>query len=125
MDPATGGSNRAEQTNARTAANATTTVAHENRSHEAASSHSPSDYLQNAVFKAMAAGCFKPEYRDVALLTQTLWSCLHGLVALHAVRAKQAGVTWKPIQTIVDACLETLLNGMLATAYQTAATWQR
>ena len=83
------------------------------------------DYLHRAIFKALAAGCFKPEYRDAALLAQTVWSCLHGVVALHMVRAQQPGVPWKPVQNILDFSLEALCNGLTMPSFQTPPTWRR
>jgi AcrR family transcriptional regulator len=85
----------------------------------------PYESLRRAVFKAMAAGCFKPEYRDVALLTQSLWSCLHGVVALHLVRAQQADVPWMPLQTILEMTLEAFCNGVTTPVHQVAPTWRR
>ena len=85
----------------------------------------PYEYLQRAIFKAMAAGCFKPEYRDVVLLTQSVWSCLHGVVTLHLVRAQQPAVAWKPVQSILEMSLEALFNGMTVPACQSAPTWRR
>ena len=83
------------------------------------------DYLHRAIFKAMAAGCFKPEYRDAALLAQTVWSCLHGVVALHMVRAQQPKVPWKPVQNILEFSLEALCNGLTVPSFQTSPTWRR
>lgn len=85
----------------------------------------PYDYLHRAIFKAMAAGCFKPEYRDVVLLAQSVWSCLHGVVALHLVRAQHPGVSWKPVQSILEMSLEALFNGMAVPSCQVPPTWRR
>ena len=70
------------------------------------------DFLYRAVFKAMAAGCFKPELLDVAALTQTFWSGLHGVVSLHLVRAKYPAVAWRPINTAKDLMIDCLINGL-------------
>ncbi len=86
---------------------------------------SPYEHLRQAIFKAMAAGCFKPEYRDVDLIAQTLWSCLHGIVALHLVRAQHSSITWKPIQNVVELSLESLLNGLATASCQIPPTWRR
>ena len=91
----------------------------------AAKESQPYDYLHRAAFRAMAAGCFKAEYRDVALLAQSVWSCLHGVVALHLVRAQHAGVSWKPVQSILEMSLEALFNGMTVPSYQVPPTWRR
>ncbi len=72
----------------------------------------PYDFLHSAVFKAMAAGCFKPQYRDVASIAQVIWSGLHGIVSLHLVRARYAAVNWRPVQTGFEMMIECLLNGL-------------
>ena len=83
------------------------------------------DHIHQAVFKAMAAGCFKPEYRDVGLLSQALWSCLHGIVALHLVRAQHREVSWKPVQHLAELSLEAFLNGLAQPSHQSPPTWRR
>ena len=92
---------------------------------KAAEEPGPYDFLQAAVFKATAAGIFKAEYRDVPLITQTLWAGLHGVVALHQVRAGHARVAWRPIQVQAEMMIECLLNGMILPALATGPAWRR
>ena len=84
----------------------------------------PQDFLREAVFKGLAAGIFKAEYRDVPLLTQTLWAGLHGVVALHQVRANHPTVAWRPVQTLTETLVECLLNGMVVPALATNPAWR-
>ena len=72
----------------------------------------PYDFLHNAVFKAMAAGCFKPQYRDVAIIAQVIWSGLHGVISLHLVRARYSAVSWRPVQNAAELMVECLLGGL-------------
>ena len=72
----------------------------------------PYEFLHRAVFKAMAAGCFQPQYRDVAMITQVIWSGLHGAISLHLVRTRYAAVTWRPVQAGADMMVECLLRGL-------------
>ncbi len=72
----------------------------------------PYDFLHTSVFKAMAAGCFKPQYREVASIAQVIWSGLHGVVSLHLVRARYSSVTWRPVQTGAEMMIECLLGGL-------------
>ena len=108
-------------------ANAARTAGAEAAGTEASTATEPPlyDYLHRAIFKALAAGCFKPEYRDAALLAQTVWSCLHGVVALHMVKAQQPQVPWKPVQSILEFSLEALGNGLTAPSCQMPPTWRR
>ena len=74
------------------------------------------DYLFSAVFKAMVAGCFRPEHRDVPLITQTLWGGLHGVVSLHLERARFPEVNWRPIQGTLETMVDLLLHGLTGRA---------
>ena len=74
------------------------------------------DFLHTAVFKAMAAGCFRPQYRDVAVIAQVIWSGLHGVVSLHLVRARYAAVNWRPVQTAVETMIDCLIQGLTSDA---------
>ena len=73
----------------------------------------PYGFLYGAVFKAMAAGCFRPEYREVAEIAQLLWHGLHGVVALHFVRGKYPAIAWKPINAAKETMIECLINGLV------------
>ena len=70
------------------------------------------DYLYSAVFKAMAAGCFRPEHRDVPLITQVLWGGLHGVVSLHLERTRFPNVDWRPTQASLETMVDILLHGL-------------
>ena len=70
------------------------------------------DFLHTAVFKAMAAGCFKPHYREVASIAQVIWSGLHGVVSLHLVRSRYTSLTWRPVQSGAEMMVECLINGL-------------
>ena len=83
----------------------------------------PHAFLQAAVFKGLAAGIFKAEYRDVPLLTQTLWAGLHGVIALHQVRTNHPAVAWRSVQTLTEMMIECLLNGMILPALATSPAW--
>ena len=72
----------------------------------------PYDFLHHAVFKAMAAGCFKPAYRDVAIIAQVIWSGLHGVISLHLLRARHPAVSWRPVQKVSELMVECLLSGL-------------
>ena len=73
---------------------------------------SPYNYLSSAVFKAMAAGCFHPEHRDVPLITQILWGGLHGVVSLHLERARFPDVIWRSTQETLETMVDLLLHGL-------------
>ncbi len=82
------------------------------------------DFLHSAVFKAMAAGVFRPEYRDIPLVTQSLWSGLHGVVSLYQVRSNHPQVAWRPIRTLAETTAECLVNGFLLPSLSKDPAWQ-
>ena len=82
------------------------------------------DFLHAAVFKAQAAGVFRPEYRDIALITQTLWSGLHGVVSLHQVRSNHPQVAWRPVQTLAETMVESLLHGLVLPSLSKNPPWR-
>ena len=82
------------------------------------------DFLHSAVFKAMAAGIFRPEYRDIPLITQSLWSGLHGVVSLHQVRSNHPKVAWRPIRSLAETTVECLVNGFLLPSLSKAPVWR-
>ena len=87
---------------------------------EAEPEESPYSFLHAAVFKAMAAGCFRPEYRDVAAIAQLLWSGLHGVTALRLVRAKHPHVPWKAVDASAQMMIDCLLTGLLSARHAAA-----
>ena len=85
----------------------------------------PYQFIRLVVFKAMAAGCFKAEYKDVDLLAQSLWSGLHGIILLHLSRAHHPEVPWRPAHTALDHFLETWWNGNAAGKHQHPSSWRQ
>ena len=81
-------------------------------------------FLQSAVFKAQAAGIFRPEYRHIALITQTLWSGLHGVVSLHQVRSNYPRVAWQPVQVLAETIVECLLHGLVLPTLSKNPPWR-
>ena len=82
------------------------------------------DFLSAAVFKAQAAGVFRPEYRDLALITQTLWNGLHGVVSLHQVRSNHPRVAWRPVQVLAETMVDCLLNGLVLPSQSKSPPWR-
>lgn len=82
------------------------------------------DFLQAAVFKAQAAGVFRPEYRDIALIAQTLWSGLHGVVSLHQVRSNHPRVAWRPVLVLAETVVECILNGLVLPSLSKNPPWR-
>ena len=69
--------------------------------------------LQALVRGALGAGVFREEYQDVDLISQTLWSGLHGVISLQIAKAHDNWIEWAPMEQRTRAMLESLLRGLL------------
>jgi len=69
--------------------------------------------LQALVRGALGAGVFREEYQDVDLISQTLWSGLHGVISLQIAKAHDNWIEWRPMEQRTRAMLESLLRGLL------------
>jgi AcrR family transcriptional regulator len=71
-------------------------------------------FLRQTVEQAAAAGRLWPEFADVDLATQTLWSVAHGIASLQITAGNDPWVDWRPIDVRARAGLGAVLRGMLA-----------
>lgn len=69
--------------------------------------------LRSSVQEARDQGLFKPEFEDVELITQILWSGSHGVVSLHLTRTGEGYVPWRPIEERVAMMGRAVLGGLL------------
>ena len=68
--------------------------------------------LREGVRFAMDSKVFKPENKDADLITQVLWTSLHGLISLRLCMGTiDHGVPWRPIAKSADLLMDTLLEG--------------
>ena len=71
-------------------------------------------FVRSAASEAIAAGRLRPEYEDTELVTQILWSAMHGLVALRMTHAKDQWIAWKPINETAEALINVTFRGLMA-----------
>lgn len=69
--------------------------------------------LRASVQEAMDQDLFKPEFRDVELITQILWAGSHGVVSLHLTHTGEGYVPWRPIEERVATMGRAVLTGLL------------
>ncbi|HEU4698827.1 MAG TPA: TetR/AcrR family transcriptional regulator [Gemmatimonadales bacterium] len=69
-----------------------------------------------AVADAAAAGCFRPDLRDVEGITQLCWAAAHGMVSLWVVRQQDPWVEWRPVREAARALIDATLHGLVCTA---------
>lgn len=69
-------------------------------------------YLKATVQDALAAGRFRPEFKDADELCQLFFAGMHGLVALHIVKRDDPWIDWRPIRPTARKMVETLIRGL-------------
>jgi AcrR family transcriptional regulator len=70
-------------------------------------------FLMWTVGQAIAAGRFRPEIQDVELVSQVIWSGIHGVVSLRLAKSKDEWVDWKPQRQAVAMMADVLVRGFL------------
>lgn len=70
-------------------------------------------FLERAVAEAMAEGAFRDEYTDAEILTQTLWSGVHGVASLEITHGDCPWVGWKGLDRRSRLMCSALLRGLL------------
>ncbi len=71
--------------------------------------------LREGVQFAIDGKVFKPAFKDADMITQILWTSLHGLISLRlCMGASDAGVPWRPMAKAADLTMDTLLAGFSA-----------
>jgi len=70
-------------------------------------------FVRHTVSEAIAAGRLRDGLEDPELVSQMLWSAVHGLVSLQITKGNDAWLEWRPFEKRIKAMLDTLLRGMV------------
>jgi len=70
-------------------------------------------FLKWAVQQAVDAGCFREEVTDVALISQTLWASVHGVISLEIAKGCDYWVDWRPLKDRAEMMLDITLRGLI------------
>lgn len=70
-------------------------------------------FLKWGVQQAIDAGCFRTELCDAEMISQTLWSGVHGVLSLQIAKCKDPWVDWRPIADRVEMMLDLMLRGLI------------
>ena len=70
------------------------------------------EFLRATVVEGLAAGVFRDEYDDADLISQVLWSSLHGVAALHLIMCKDDWIQWRPVESVAEAASEAMIRGL-------------
>jgi AcrR family transcriptional regulator len=69
--------------------------------------------LRATVVEGLAARVFRKEYQDPDLLSQVLWSGLHGVASLHLIMGNDTWIGWRPVEQVAQTALDVLIRGLL------------
>jgi AcrR family transcriptional regulator len=70
-------------------------------------------FLKWAVQQAMDASCFREELTDAALISQTLWASVHGVISLHIAKGGDCWVDWHPLRDLAEMMMDITLRGLI------------
>lgn len=69
-------------------------------------------FLKGTIAEIMAAGRFRPELTDVDLISQVIWSGVHGVVSLEIAKCTDDWVEWRPIAERARVAIDAMINGL-------------
>ncbi|MFN0252663.1 MAG: TetR/AcrR family transcriptional regulator [Kofleriaceae bacterium] len=69
--------------------------------------------LLAAIEECLHTKRLRAELSDAAVLTQTVWATVHGMVSLRIVLGHQPAFHWADLATLADTVLATTVRGML------------
>ena len=65
------------------------------------------------VKEAFAAGLFRSDINDYALIAQTLWASIHGVCSLEIALSHDIWIQWQPIAARIELMQNAILTGLL------------
>jgi AcrR family transcriptional regulator len=69
-------------------------------------------FLKAIVAQAIAAKRFRPEYKDVDLVAQIVWSGVHGVISLQIAKQNDDWVDWRPLEDRARVMIDVLIDGL-------------
>jgi AcrR family transcriptional regulator len=75
--------------------------------------HDAYAFLRATVVEGLTAGVFRKEYRDPDLLSQVLWSGMHGVASLHLIMGNDSWIGWRPVDQVAQTAVDVLIRGLL------------
>lgn len=70
-------------------------------------------FMCKAVAESIAQRRLRDQFGDIHLTVQTLWSCVHGVTALHITHSDDPWVRMRPLRLLAASALDSFLRGML------------
>jgi AcrR family transcriptional regulator len=75
-------------------------------------------FLKWAVQQAIDAGRFREGLTDAAIISQTLWASVHGVISLQIAKGADCWVDWRPIQERAEMMLDITMRGLVRPAIE-------
>ncbi len=70
-------------------------------------------FVRATVAEALEAGVFRDEYRDPDLVSQVVWSGVHGVAALHLIMGNDTWVQWRPVEQVARTAVDLIIRGLV------------
>lgn len=68
--------------------------------------------LKNTISAGMKAQRFRAGLTDAALVAQTVWAAIHGVISLEIAKSHDRWVDWRPVKKRVDLMLDVMIRGL-------------
>jgi AcrR family transcriptional regulator len=69
-------------------------------------------FLKAIVAQAIAEKRFKRGYTDVDLVSQIVWSGVHGVISLHIAKCNDSWVDWRTVEARAKLMVDVLVDGL-------------
>jgi AcrR family transcriptional regulator len=70
-------------------------------------------FVRSTVVEALAAGVFRDEYQDADLVSQVVWSAVHGVASLHLIMGKGEWIQWRPAEEVARTAVDVVIRGLV------------
>ena len=68
--------------------------------------------LKATIIEGIKAKRYRAGIRDAALVAQTVWAGIHGVISLEIAKVNDPWVDWRPVKKRIDSMLDTLIEGL-------------
>jgi len=73
-------------------------------------------FLRATVVEGLASGAFRDQYDDPDLLSQVVWSGVHGVASLHLIMGNDQWVSWRPVAEVARTAIDVMIRGLVKNA---------
>ena len=70
-------------------------------------------FLKSIITEAIAKKRFRTEYKDAELVSQIVWSGVHGVISLQIAKCNDSWVEWRPLETRAKVMIDVLVDGLV------------